>query len=624
MDDTIRLIETWNAEHIAAAMTRLKKDPALANGISDRYQPLVQAIGGKTLRSLVGLPEKWEKLNNEKKATVIRAFPDGASFFTETVNLNAKCRVDAWRNAHYSDQIQGMPEGISLLKNITGLHLEHQQWETLPEEIGEMENLEVLNVSCNKLKELPDFILKLKKLRILDLRQNYGLKTIPDLSQLKNLESIDLVYTGIKTLPEGFFRLEKLKKINTAQSDLDRDTAAIRRLIKTFPDAEINTRARKAIELEDQADENEFLDQEKIEISEFNLNYLPESLFRANVVRHLKIRCWNLKELSGRFDALQTLETLMLEVGSDVTSIPEGIFRLKNLKTLAIQGSGISILPDAMEGLENLESLELEHLPVKALPDSFRHLKTLRSFKVKYGTFDVFNAIAGLTSLETLDLEDYHTPFVIAAPIKGLDNLRELRIRANRKITDDIFHLPGTIKKLKLRDNTYRDRESALSLGKVLNHFHQATELDFEYIDFSDVSEPVLPNDCLETLSLDYAKITELPESFANLNRLVSFRMFSCSLKTLDPVLYNCQHLKNIRLSKAIFRSIPPGISKLSNLEHIGFENSGLEMLPDDILEMKSLQKISLEGCPLFKDKDFKTLIKKKIKGIKIVKGWYD
>lgn len=167
-----------------------------------------------------------------------------------------------------------------------------------------------------------------------------------------------------------------------------------------------------------------------------------------------------------------------------------------------------------MEGLENLEHLELEHLQIKALPNSFKQLKNLKSFKIKYGTFDIFKAIAGLANLEKIELEDYHTPFIIAAPLTQLANLRELRIRANQKITDDIFHLPKSIKKLKLRDNTRKDEETKLSLGKVINHFNQATELDFEHIDFSNISEPILPNDCLNTLSLDYAKMTELPYSF--------------------------------------------------------------------------------------------------------------
>ncbi len=624
MKNIISLIETWDSAHITTALAELKTDKALENNIITRYESLLQAIGGKTLKSLADLPKKWEKLNNQKKAAVIEAFPADAVFFTNILDLNAKLRVDAWRDTHYSHQIPNSLSGISNLKNVTELHLKHQQWETLPVEIGEMENLEVLNVSCNKLRELPDFILKLKKLRVLNLKQNYGLKTIPDISELTNLENVDFVYTDIKTLSEGFFNLKNLKEINTAQSDLDKDTAIMRRLIKTFPSAEIYTNARKAIELEDNVDEDEFLNKEKIDISEYNLNYLPENLFRANAVKHLKIRCWNLKELSDNFDALQTLETLALDIGYDVAIIPSSIFRLKNLKELIIKGSGINSLPDNMEGLENLEHLEMEHLQIKALPNSFKQLKNLRSFKIKYGTFDIFDAIAGLTNLEKIELEDYNTPFIIAAPLTQLINLRELRIRANKKITDAIFHLPKSIKKLRLRDNTRKDEETKLSLGKVLNHFDQATELDFEHINFSDISEPILPNNCLNILSLDYAKMTKLPDSFSNLTSLTYFRMFACSLEKLNPVLYDCNNLQNIRLSNANFQSIPTGISKLQNLKHIGFECSDIEILPDDILDMKNLEKISLENCPLYKNKDFKTLIKKKIKGIKIVKGWYD
>ena len=146
MKNTINLIETWDSTHITTALAQLKTDKALENNIITRYEPLLQAIGGKTLKSLADLPKKWEKLNNEKKAAVIEAFPADAVFFTNILNLNAKLRVDAWRDSHYSHQIPNSLSGISNLKNVTELHLKHQQWETLPAEIGEMEKVGLSHV----------------------------------------------------------------------------------------------------------------------------------------------------------------------------------------------------------------------------------------------------------------------------------------------------------------------------------------------------------------------------------------------------------------------------------------------------------------------------------------------
>jgi hypothetical protein len=39
---------------------------------------------------------------------------------------------------------------------------------------------------------------------------------------------------------------------------------------------------------------------------------------------------------------------------------------------------------------------------------------------------------------------------------------------------------------------------------------------------------------------------------------------------------------------------------------------------------MKNLKKIAISDCPIYNDKDWKTLIKKKIKGVKVVRNWYD
>ena len=620
----INLILTWDVTNIATAIAQLKTDKALERSLNAHFQPLLGAIGGSTLKALANLPQKWEKMNPEKKAAVIANYPADTAFFTNILQLNAKCRVDTWRDSHYSWQIPTFSAHPSLLKQFTELHIEEQQWETLPDCVAEMENLEVLNLSCNKLRTLPDFILNFKKLRVLNLNQNYGLKTMPDISSLTQLECINFIYTDISTLSDGFFELKNIKEVRTGQSDLDKNIPIIRRLLTTFPDADIATYSRKAIELEDSKDENEYKDVLKIKLEDSNMSALPESLFSANAVKELKIRGWNLKSMPDLFDNLQTLEILDIELGNECEELPASVFKLKNLKKFKLHGFVITKLHDNMEGLESLEELEIEDLRVEKLPESFKKLKNLKHLHIQYASYDIFEAISTLTNLETLKLERYHTPFIIAQPLTALTNLREVTIKFNQRITDDIYHLPNTIQKLSLQDDCRGEKESRLSLGKFLNHFNQAFEIRLDQVNTSDISEPILPNTGVKFLSFSDTKMTELPDSISNLINLSEFFMFRCSLTSLNPALYDCKNLKYLRISQAQFTTIPAGVSKLENLIKIGFEVSKITALPDDIMEMKGLKEICLDRTPLFDNKDFKTLIKKKIKGLKVTKGWYD
>ena len=52
-------------------------------------------------------------------AAVIENFPADADFFTNSINLNAKLRVDTWRDSHYSWQIPHLPKNISRLTLFT-------------------------------------------------------------------------------------------------------------------------------------------------------------------------------------------------------------------------------------------------------------------------------------------------------------------------------------------------------------------------------------------------------------------------------------------------------------------------------------------------------------------------
>lgn len=616
------LIETWDAESIATALLALKKDKTLEADILLHYNYFLEAIGGKTLKSLVDLPKKWDKLSNAKKSYFIKDFPDGLPFPVKILNLNASRRVDAWRDSHYSNQV-AFSEKILNFKELTELHLIHQQYEEMPESIGDLENLEVLNLHDNDWKSLPESLEKLTKLRVFNVSQNYRLSKIPDLSKFPNLEEVNFNYTKIDSLSDSFFDLKHLKKIVTISSPLDKNMSIMRKIFAAFPNAEIDSNAKKAIELEDQSDAGVYAGLEQIKIRDWDINKLPASLFMADSVKSLTIDCMSLTELADQFDQLQTLEILELKVSDDATEFPKSIYKLKNLKELRIN-CGFVLLPEGIDALESLEVLEIDAYKLKELPKSFANLKNVKEINLKHVDYDIFSSIATFEHLETLTI-DYHSfPFEFEKSLSRLCNLRTFKIKANKPITDDLYKLPAGIEMIELINNGNPSKDHMLSLDKIINHFTGLKRLDVRDYNLSSVSEAILPNYNLKELNFDNVKITQLPDSFSNLKSLTNFRMFDNYLQSLNPSIYECSELEYLRLSKSNISVIPSGISKLQKLKSLGLEGAKVSSFPEDIFEMKNLEKIAIADCPIYSDKNWKALIKRKIKGVRVVRYWYD
>ncbi len=626
------LIETWEASNITIASKMMKSDKDLALAVEKRYKRLIQSLGGASLRILAKLPQKWEKLKNYVKISVIANWPQGCPFITKELMLNGKLSVNSWRESRYTNQIERFYlNNIAPLKEVTAFHLAHQQLKELPTTIGKLPKLEILNLEDNKLTALPASIGELKTLKVLNLSQNYGLKTLPAMEKLLCLEELDLTYTDIATLPESFFELPNIKKVVTLQSELDRDTAMIRRLMEAFPNATIVSNAKEAITLEEASDEEEYKGKETIKINEFNLNTLPASLFKADVVKELTIDCYNLKELPDQFDQLTTLEKLHLKIGNNIQALPLSITKLKNLRFLYVEGFGIKSLPSRLSDLENLTHLELENTAIEELPTTLSELQKLHTLIIKRGKLQGISAIiGGLKNLQKLFFKNISLPkdatFPIDASLQHLTALEEVEIEVRGgKMTETLLQLPKTLKKLSFKiARPKADQVPALKLdlGKVLNHFNQVTNLSLEGVDLSTNTVAITPHTALTTLGIYYCYLPQLPDSMHHLEALTEFSLFSSKLEDLPQSLYGCKQLRWLRFTNTAFETIPEGIEQLEALTHLIFERSNISALPHGIFELKNLKELRLGDCPLFSDQKFKAKIKRKIKGLKVTKDW--
>ena len=616
-------IESWDATKIKEAIAILKSNTKYQKIIQDRYEQIYKTLDGKTVRSLAGFPKKWSKLTNIKKCNILTYWSTSTTFPIPSLDLSGTVRVDRWRDSHYNGQIEKFPKNLKDIKGIKIVHLWHQQLEEVPDFVYEMKDLETLDMRDNNLENVSDKLLNLKKIKVLNFEYNYGLKKLPNIGQLKNLEELYLKYTDIDALSDDFFKLKNLKKIDTTSSDLDKDTAIIKRIMTTFPNVELTSSAKEAVLLEDNQDPDEYKGKEKIRFREFNINYLPKNLFHADIVKELEIRCSNLKELPDTFDQLQTLEILKLNVG-DVSILPNSITKLKNLKELHIEGWEIKTLPENLDTLTALEKLSLKCNNLENIPSSIFAITSLTRLEIeKSNTIHIPTEIKGLVNLKTLHLKDIFQ-LTIDASIQELVNLEEVAIEIrNADHFKNLYQFPKTLKKLTFKYNKFgRDKPGyEVSLGKLLNQLSTLQRLDVTGVSIISESN-IAENTGLKELFID-GEMRIFPKGFGNLKALTSLTLFNSQLETLDTSLYNCTNLAYCRCTDIKFTTIPTGIAKMKNLIWFGFESNMIESLPEDIFELQQLERLILGESPLYKDKAFKAKIKRKIKGLKVNKSWY-
>lgn len=94
VEQIFSLIDSLDPTQLAQAVREANKDPAVSAQIQDRYGSLLEALGGKTMKALASLPSKWGSLDNARKVAILRAWPTGMPFVSDTLDLRAKLRVD--------------------------------------------------------------------------------------------------------------------------------------------------------------------------------------------------------------------------------------------------------------------------------------------------------------------------------------------------------------------------------------------------------------------------------------------------------------------------------------------------------------------------------------------------
>lgn len=138
----------------------------------------------------------------------------------------------------------------------------------------------------------------------------------------------------------------------------------------------------------------------------------------------------------------------------NLTSLPEAIGQLTNLKKLYLNNNQLTVLPDAIGQLTNLYTLDLSSNQLTVLPDAIGQLTNLNAFSLFNNRLtNLSEEIGQLTNLTFFELS-YNRLTTLPEAVGQLTNLIWLSLNKNqlRSLPNTIGHLIN-IQELNLRNN---------------------------------------------------------------------------------------------------------------------------------------------------------------------------
>ena len=209
-ENLFRLIETWDQANIDLAFLLIKKNPPLKEALKERYLPLLNFMGYKSLLTFKNIANK---IVLDKKLSKTQWIPDKISAAVlATLPIH-----DLNLQGH---TVKLLPEWICHITQLQHLRLNHKELESLPEAFGQLTQLKKLILHNNALKNLPLSFGNLKSLENLHLDANKLTSLPPSFGNLAALSSLSMIGNNLRSLPLSFGQLSQLQTLSITGNNL--------------------------------------------------------------------------------------------------------------------------------------------------------------------------------------------------------------------------------------------------------------------------------------------------------------------------------------------------------------------------------------------------------------------
>lgn len=250
-----------------------------------------------------------------------------------------------------------------------------------------------------------------------------------------------------------------------------------------------------------------------------------------------------------------------------LTTIPEAIKNLKDLRKLIFRYNQLLSIPDWIDRVSSLEILNLNVNNISALPESIGSLRALKELLLwKNELTTLPDAFTSLSSLEVLNLRINHLKSLPEA-IGTLISLKELNLHDNK-----IIKIPNSIGQL-------------VSL-EILN---------LSWNELQDLPYSIGSLDSLKILDLGKNELIRIPSSIGSLSSLEILDLSGNNLEHLPETICNLSSLQILDLSRNKLKNLPESITQISSLKEIYLSNNDLS---DSAISI--LKRVESNGTKMF------------------------
>jgi len=286
----------------------------------------------------------------------------------------------------------------------------------------------------------------------------------------------------------------------------------------------------------------------------------------------------NLRELNKTYidldEALKLKEKVFhLNLSNQkLTTIPQEIVELVNLKSLYLSNNNLTSLQFDFSQMANLELIDLNGNQFKDIP-----VKSLKECK----------------SLKALNFRD-NLLTKLKDDVNALSHLLAIDIGNNQ-----IESISESINIVTLQ--YFRADHNLLSSFPIgLKNMPKLRELNLSDNGITELSKQVL-SACknLKKLNLSYNPIQDFT-ALKFCSKLKNLKLNGCDLKEHDlHVVFGLGKLRSLYLENTGLKTIPTTLSRMVKLEEFYLNNNRLENLPDALESLKRLKYLDLTGNPV-------------------------
>lgn len=222
-----------------------------------------------------------------------------------------------------------------------------------------------------------------------------------------------------------------------------------------------------------------------------------------------------------------------------LSTLPDEIGQLKQLKTLSLLNNNFVTLPPQIKELDQLEFLELSNNYLSTISSEIGQLHKLQHLYLSQNNLSTLPAEIGqLHQLQELDLSANQLSS-LPAEIGQLTQLKVLGLSKNNLSTP----LPSEIGQLHQLQEFYLSFNRLSTLPAQIGQLHQLQELHLSANQLSSLPPEICQLHQLQRLSLDQNNLYTLPSEIGQMNQLWELNLSANKLSILPPEIYRIPHL---------------------------------------------------------------------------------